>query len=261
MSDAELRGEINKRLTLNWLIQGAAQHAGMTAHHLVRDELTAIHPKLLRLNDQCALINILQYWSMDAVLLLGWPPRFWRRAATKPNHPFFGHRLLSRHGGMLAAAARQRAIERSKEKGLSLVPFLYAFQAMQIIVQLKMLEASHKSDLVELAKKTTTMVWKIPSHRLSGSLTDKVAFGNLSKPKTLRGLILRGAAAGYGGVIARLNSLSVEGRAINFFLLSKELVKGTAELICLHGLNTLHDKTYQHVFIHTDKIEYAPWML
>ena len=41
MIDAELRGEINKRLTLNWLIQGAAQHAGMTFHHLVRDDCMA----------------------------------------------------------------------------------------------------------------------------------------------------------------------------------------------------------------------------
>jgi hypothetical protein len=55
MSDAEMRQEINKRPTLNWLIQGAAQHAGMKAHHLVKAELDVIHPKLLRLYDQYAL--------------------------------------------------------------------------------------------------------------------------------------------------------------------------------------------------------------
>ena len=44
MNDGGLRDEINKRLTLNWLIQGAAQHAGMTFHHLVRDELDALDP-------------------------------------------------------------------------------------------------------------------------------------------------------------------------------------------------------------------------
>src|ERR1051326_9573728 len=89
--------EIQKRLTLNWLIQGAAQHAGMTFHHLVRDELNALEPGLLRLYDQYALINLLQYWQPDAAILLGWPPRFWKRAKTKPSHPFFDHPLLSKY--------------------------------------------------------------------------------------------------------------------------------------------------------------------
>src|SRR5205823_7645430 len=91
MTDDELRGEINKRLTLNWLIQGAAQHAGMTFHHLVRDELNVINPKLLPLYDQYALINLLQYWQPEAKLLLGSPRRFWQRATTHPYHPFYGH--------------------------------------------------------------------------------------------------------------------------------------------------------------------------
>src|SRR5713226_5274533 len=88
--------EIQKRLTLNWLIQGAAQHAGMTFHHLVRDELDALDPRLLLLYDQYALINLLQYWHAEGALLLGWPPRFWRSAASDPRHPFFAHPLLSR---------------------------------------------------------------------------------------------------------------------------------------------------------------------
>src|SRR3954451_8004211 len=91
MSEGLLRDEINKRLTLNWLIQGAAQHAGMTLHHLVRDEINAIDPRLIRLYDQYALINLLQYWQFEGALLLGWPPRFWRRASSRKRHPFFGH--------------------------------------------------------------------------------------------------------------------------------------------------------------------------
>jgi hypothetical protein len=117
VNDDKIRDEINKRFTLNWLIQGAAQHAGMTLHHLVRDELDALDPELVRLYDQYALINLLQYWHFDAALLFGWPPRFWRRAATHPKHPFFGHSVLSRHGGPLAAEARRRGRERCQEKG------------------------------------------------------------------------------------------------------------------------------------------------
>ena len=39
------------------------------------------------------------------------------------------------------------------------------------------------------------------------------------------------------------------------------LVKGTAELICLHGLNSLSDDTYQRVIYAVDNIEFEPWML
>ena len=70
--------EINKRFTLNWLIQGAAQHAGITFHHVVRNELEAINPDLISLYDQYALINLLQYWHVGATLLLGSPTKYWK---------------------------------------------------------------------------------------------------------------------------------------------------------------------------------------
>src|SRR5215472_16736550 len=117
MTDEQL--EIQKRHTLNWLIQGAAQHAGMTFHHIVRDELNALDPKLLRYYDQYALINLLQYWHATAAVCFGWPPRFWRRASSSRRHPFFNHPLLSKYGGMLAEAGRQRALARCDEKGLT----------------------------------------------------------------------------------------------------------------------------------------------
>jgi hypothetical protein len=261
MNDAEVHQEVNKRLTLNWLIQGAAQHAGMTAHHLVRPELEAIHPHLPRLYDHYALINLLQYWRLEAVLLLGWPSRFWKRATTRRGHPFFGHLLLSRHGGMLAAAAKQRAVERAREKGLTRLPVLFAVQTVSVITRLGGIEAGHSQKLIDLAKKATTMVWGIPTDRLNAALTSKVAFGNLSTPRTLRGRLLRGCAVGYGGVLRRGDALEVVARATNWYLLAKELVKGTAELICLHGLNRLSDDAYEQVVGQTDRIELEPWML
>ena len=66
---------------------------------------------------------------------------------------------------------------------------------------------------------------------------------------------------GLGGVVWRDDSLVVMGRGTNWQLLTKELVKGTAELICLHGLNELSDDTYRQVMDATDRIEYEPWML
>ena len=82
MGDHKL--EIQKRHTLNWLIQGAAQHAGMTFHHLVRDDLGVLDPELLLLYDQYALINLLQYWQPEA-RSFGSPTQFWQEAATKPG--------------------------------------------------------------------------------------------------------------------------------------------------------------------------------
>jgi hypothetical protein len=41
----------------------------------------------------------------------------------------------------------------------------------------------------------------------------------------------------------------------------KELVKGTAELICMHGLSDLSEDTYLRVVEAADRIEFEPWML
>lgn len=260
MNDHELRDEINKRFTLNWLIQGAAQHTGMTLHYLVREELDAIDPELVLLYDQFALCLLLQFWHFEGVLLHGWPPRFWRRAASNPKHPFFGHPVLSRHGGMLAEAARRRGLERCKEKGFWALRFLYPLQVLNVVVRLHSKEASHSEVLAELAKKAATRVWGIPPDRLEAHLTHKIVFGNLSKPRTLSGRVVRSCAQSYGGVVRRGDSLVVVGRGKNWLLVAMELVQGTAELICLHGLNRLADDTYRQVIRSTDVVDYEPWM-
>jgi hypothetical protein len=262
MSDEVLRDEIQKRLTLNWLIQGAAQHAGMTFHHLVRDELNAIEPRLLRLYDQYALINLLQYWQASATILLGWPPRFWRQAASKRSHPFFGHSLLSKYGGRLAEAGRQRALERCKEKGLTPFTVGFSFQTLSVIGGLRALETPHRPGLVQLAQGTASMVWGIQPERLDAELTDRIVIGgDLIPARSIRGAMFRACIVGHGGVVRRGNALMVVGRGTNWQLLAKELVKGTAELVCLHGLNKLSDDTYRRVMDVTDRLELEPWML
>jgi hypothetical protein len=261
VNDVKLGDEINKRFTLNWLIQGAAQHAGMTFHHLVRDELDALDSELVRLYDQYALINLLQYWHADATLIFGRPTHFWKRAASDPKHPFFGHPVLSRHGGLLASAARQRGLERCKEKGFRALRFVFPFQAMNVISCLRSKEAGHAEALVDLAKNAVTMVWGISPDRLEGKLTTNVAFGNLSPPRTAGGRLFRACAVGYGGIQRRGETLMVVGRGTNWQLVAKELVKGTAELICLHGLNRLTDDAYKQVISAADGIDFEPWML
>jgi hypothetical protein len=261
IDNEQLSGEINKRLTLNWLIQGASQHAGLTLHHLVRDELNAIDPALIALYDQQALIHLLQYWHVEAFLIMGSPNRFWRRAATKPRHPFFRHPLLSRHGGALATAAKERALQRCKEKGVTRTPVLFTMQATLLISRLQSKESPYRPALVALAKEAASRVWGMPVERMDADLAGSLAFTSVCKARSLRDAILHAAIAGYGGVMRRHDRLTVVARAVNFSLLAKELVKGTAELICLHGLNRLDDETYARVVHATDRLEYEPWML
>jgi hypothetical protein len=261
MSDQELHSEINKRLTLNWLIQGAAQHVGMTFHHMVRDELDALSPKLLRLYDQYALINLLQYWQIEAALVLGTPTRFWQRAQSKPSHPFFGHPLLSQFGGMLAATARERALERCKEKGITRIPILFPYQTLFVVARLKSLESPHRSRLTQLARQSASRIWGIPIDRLDGNLGRPAPFGTRIRVRNIQAAYFRAATVGLGGVEQRGDTLQVVGRGTNWQLLTKELVKGSAELICMHGLCDLRDETYRTVMDAADRIEFEPWML
>ncbi|MHC5539344.1 hypothetical protein ACYOEI_14090, partial [Singulisphaera rosea] len=75
------------------------------------------------------------------------------------------------------------------------------------------------------------------------------------------GTVFRAGVVGYGGVMRRGGALAVVGRGTNWQLLTKELVKGTAELICLHGLIHLSDETYGQVVSSADGVDFEPWML
>ena len=75
----DLLQQTNKRFTLDLLIQGAASHTFLTAHHLVRDELEAIQPGLTRFYDRLSVSFHLNYIIGDITFLHGFPMRFWRR--------------------------------------------------------------------------------------------------------------------------------------------------------------------------------------
>src|SRR5258706_8567866 len=131
-SPTDLRDQINKRLSLNLLIQGAAQHSFLTSHHLVRDELNALDPRLLLRYDQFAAAAFVQYWRGTSVLVSGHPAIFWRRA-TRFFHPFSRHPLLARHGRALANASKHRAIARCRAKGVSTTPGLFSFNFIYLV--------------------------------------------------------------------------------------------------------------------------------
>jgi hypothetical protein len=256
-----LRELVNKRLTLNWLIQGAAQHAGMTFHHIIREDLDSLNPKLVPLYDKYALMNLLQYWHIEGAILLGYPPLFWNLIGFRRWHPFSRHPLIRAYGSTLAKAGRKRALARSREKGVTRIPLLFSFEVVAASAMMGALEMPHRERLIKLAKQATSMIWGIPQARLNAGFARTFDIGTPIQVRSVRDAVLKGAITGLGGVVRDGATLQVVGRGTNWQLLTKELVKGTAELICMHGMNDLDDDTYQKVIRVADRLDLEPWML
>ncbi|TWT81070.1 hypothetical protein CA13_25170 [Planctomycetes bacterium CA13] len=255
-----LEAQINKRLTLNLLIQGAAAHAFVSASHLVRDELERIRPGLTELYDRFAISGQLNYCIGDNALFFGRPNRWWGLSESSQK-PLRNHRLLDKYGNQLVIEETAHLRTLAKTKNVIGVPFLHWLQFMPMVFQVLRVEKGHEHELTELAIKTVSEIWDIPQARLDGSLTRETAFGNLHTPKTALGRIARNGVLGYGGVELRGDRFFVVAKAWVYPLLVHELVKGTVELICLHGLNELDDATYDAVTREADQLEYEAWLL
>jgi hypothetical protein len=188
------------------------------------------------------------------------PARFWRRTG-RPKHPFHRHALLARHGGELSRAAKRHLTSRAWPKRVVPIPGLHYVQTFWLLARVALAERGRKPQLIRLAKQAAAMIWGIEEERLEAAITTNVAFGNLSRPKTAVGRFAQAGAAGYGGVRRDEGKFTVVAKAWNWPLVLHELVKGVAELVCLHGLNELDDATYKAVTDEADQIEYEPWLL
>ncbi len=258
--DDELLLQINKRLTLNLLIQGAAAHTYITAHHLAAEELEQIQPGLVELYDKAVVGFHLNYWAGDLTLLYGWWRWFWWRTGLR-SHPFHRHPLLARYGGELARAGNRELMDRARRKGVRSFPITRYAQTIRMHLQVLQAEQGHERELEATAKRITAEIWGIDESRLEGAITWDVAFGHLREPRTRVGRWTRKIAGGYGGVEHDGQRFKVIGRSICLPLLVHELTKGTAELVCIHGLNTLSDAMYQQVTDEADQLEYEVWLL
>jgi hypothetical protein len=134
-------------------------------------------------------------------------------------------------------------------------------QMLWLVARVAWAERGKKLQLAELAKRATARIWGIEESRLDAIITTNTRWGNLRPPKTWRGQIAQHGAIGWGGVQRRNGQFIVVAKAWNWPIVLHELVKGTAELICLHGLNTLDDETYEAVTGEADKIEYENRLL
>ncbi len=260
MSDRELIRQINKRLTLNLLIQGSAAHAFLFAHYLVEDELKAIDPALVSLYDRFSVNVNLAQWISDLALVFGTSRKFWSRIA-EPDHPFSSHPLLAKHGPMLAVESRRFCERRAKEKRTSSTPGLHTLGTYALLIRVYSRERQHRWRLQQLATKAVADVWGIEPERMQAKLTTDVEFGSIRESSCKAGRLYRRAAAGWGGVQRVNGRFVVVARAWTWSLLVHELIKGTTELVCLHGLNQLDDGTYDQVMRQADRIEYEVWML
>jgi len=63
--------QINKRITMNMLTQGAAVHNMMTMHHLATDKLNALNPQLVQMYQQLSPGMLSMYWLVDFVAMAG----------------------------------------------------------------------------------------------------------------------------------------------------------------------------------------------
>lgn len=258
--DAEHLQQINKRLTLNLLIQGAAAHTFISASHLVRQELEELHPGLTWLYDRFAISGQLNYGMGDNALMFGRPNRWWGLSSC-PQRPFRNHKLMARYGNGLAREELRHLKGLARSKQLTTVPILHWWQFMRLLMRVLHLEKGRETRLESLAVRAASEIWGIDPARLDASLTQDVAFGNLQTPRTWLGRMCRLGAIGYGGVERRNGKFTVVAKAWVFPLLVHELVKGTAELISLHGLNHLDEESYTCVTAEADQLEFEAWLL
>tara|TARA_R110000751_G_scaffold45637_2_gene103395 strand:- start:409 stop:2853 length:2445 start_codon:yes stop_codon:yes gene_type:complete len=60
-----LRSQINKRITMNALTQGAAVQNMATIHHLAKERIESLSPGLMQMYDQFSSSSVSMYWLMD----------------------------------------------------------------------------------------------------------------------------------------------------------------------------------------------------
>ena len=255
-----IRGQINKRLTLNFLIQGAAGHLMLTAHHAVKAELELLDQEMVAVYDRFIMSSYLGYWMGSIRLIMGNPTRFWK-TLHRPSHPFYFHHFLRKYGNELAMDARKDLLRRCKAKGVRRSGFINEIAVVSAFTKLQQLEASHAAAIERIQKQLCSDILGIDISKLDASLTNNTEWGFVREPKTWRGRLIKSMMIGWGGVENDNGELKVVAKAVVGPLVFHELVKGSVELICLHGCNDLPDDIYKIVMDETEHVEYEIPML
>lgn len=254
------RQVVNKRLTLNLIIQGAATHGHWAAHRLVDKELTAINPNLFAIYDEMMIRSRLGYWLGGIPSIMGNPIKFWWQIRQE-GHEFGFHPFLVKHGFQIAGKTQADVFDRCRKAKLALNGHLNETSGLLVYQKAIQQEVEHLEPLEELAKNVCCDAYGIGRELLDGKLTQTPRFGSIREPETWEGQTILQCMIGWSAVVRRKGRLSVKATATFWPMLVHELIKGSVELICLHGMNDVSESEFQIALEYTDHIEYEIPML
>ena len=251
---------VNKRLTLNLLIQGAAVHGHWAAHRLVEKELEAIDPKLFAIYDEMLTRSRLGYWLGGIPSIMGNPTKFWWKIR-EDGHEFGFHPFFVKHGFRIARETQRDVFERCRLTGIALDGVLNEMRGLQVYLQVIEGERSHLQPLEELAKDVCCDLYNIGRELLDAELTQTPRFGTIHYPDSDAGREILKGMIGWSAVVRQEDRLSVRATATFWPMLVHELIKGSVELICLHGMNSVSERDFAVALERTDHIEFEIPML
>jgi len=139
--------------------------------------------------------------------------------------------------------------------------YRHEFAIMKDIFEIIELEQGDRLRLAELAKQACEKIVGTPQNLMNATITKTPAWGTVRTPQTRRGRIIQNAMVGWGGVDRIGGELQVVAKAIVWPLLLHELVKGSMELICLHGMTDMPTKDFDVVMDYTEHLEYEVPMI
>ncbi|MEM9345356.1 MAG: hypothetical protein AAGB26_01940 [Planctomycetota bacterium] len=255
MNDPVIQDEVNKRLTLNLLIQGAGSHMHLSGHEPVEEELAFLGPDVLERYKTIAAALYMAQYSSDFAWMFGGQNCFWRRIH-RPDHPYRYFPFLRKHGLTLCKSGKRYAMQRARQAGIRTWPVWRNIYLNWLVIGMGKMHKDIREDLQVLARRSASRTWGIEVDRLSVEITPECETHLPINTRSWRGKLIKLAAVGWSNV-ERLpdGRLGVNASAICWPLLIHELSKGIAELICLRGLNTLDELSYEKVIQKTDIIE------
>ena len=248
--DPRRKQEVQKRLTLNTLSQGAAVHAMLSIHHLASAELNQIDPRLVTLYSQFAAGACLTYYGEGNGGGFQTSDRFWQ--GIPADHPYSQHPILARHG-----LALQQGAKAHLEGRLARLPRGNPHAAFGQIAQI---EHQHREELQQLAIRLTSEVWHIPPDRLiarlgQGQVDPETPWDDESG--------LAGMSTGMEQVVMRpgpngTQKWCVDAVGAIFPILCQELCKGVCDLLGRHQINGKTPEEKQGIIADADKMSLEP---
>jgi len=191
---------------------------------------------------------------------MGSPVKFWWKMRQN-RHEFGFHPFLVKHGYRIARQTKREVFARCRSAGIPLDGLLNEMRGFQVYAEVIEAEHVHLPPLEELAKDLCCEMYGIGRELLDGKLTQNPSFGTVRQPDNEAGQELLKVMIGWSAVERQHGRLSVRATATFWPMLVHELIKGSVELICLHGMNNVSESDFAIALEHTDHVEFEIPML